>query len=131
MPKRALLLILPLLVSCSQLTHVVWPATLKCAGLVTGSIVTEIDKIVTAGTDSMSSDLEGLAVTDGASIVACVLQQLLASYTAPVEPLLRAELRTATPDVAGQNYDQSISTVDPRAARVRTFLAAHNVPVSR
>lgn len=101
--------------ACASLTHVVWPAVLRCNGTVTGSIVSEVDGIITHGAPTMASELEALGAEHGGSLVACVIGQLLATTYAPVstrETLVMSELLPASGE---------------RAMRARVFLASHGV----
>jgi hypothetical protein len=109
------ILVIGALCGCASLTHVVWPAVLRCNGTVTGGIVSEVDGIITHGAPTMASELEALGAEYGGSLVACVIEQLLATTYASVstrETLVMSE---------------SLPASGERAMRARVFLASHGV----
>jgi hypothetical protein len=88
--KLALALLMLLALSdCVAWQKVVWPSLVTCAGPVSSQLVQDIEAILAQGgsaqelSDAAVDALEKLAAENGATLVACVIEQLIDKWLAP------------------------------------------------
>jgi len=91
MRRRIGLLFLALLAlsDCAAWQKVVWPSLVTCAGPVSSQLVQDIEAIIAQGGSAQELSaaaidaLEKLAAEHGATVVACIIEQLIDKWLAP------------------------------------------------
>lgn len=87
--KFALLALLLLSSNCAALSKVIWPTTVTCVGAVSGDLVQQVEDILLRGgnatelTPDEVSALEALAAANGASVIVCIIEQLINAWLTP------------------------------------------------
>lgn len=85
----ALIALLLLSTSCAAFQKVIWPATVTCAGAQVGDLVSQVEAILLHGgnaaelTPDEVSQLEALAASNGADLIACIIEQLINAWMKP------------------------------------------------
>lgn len=99
---KAIALVLALAcASCATWSKAIWPSVVQCGGPVAGDLVEQIGGILAKGGsatvigEGASDAIEKLAAENGAQLVTCIIDQLIARWTAPpgaaVDPVVAAK----------------------------------------
>lgn len=103
-------------VGCEQLTHVVWPTAVTCAGPLAADLVSQVEVILAAGgsatemSQAALNALDALASTYGPEAIICVVEHIISSSLAPT------------------GYAAS-GSMQAEAARAQNFLNSHHINV--